>query len=135
MPERCGHCGFAGDLDEVARPVVRTQRSMTDLYGEIEARIYWFLYRCGRCGKATLEEDHWCDEFSDPEDETAVQLFPASQDNSAIPDAVKRPCWEAKPHKGRCARPIRSRNAEDDRGDLQGQGRARLAKAHARSAR
>jgi Domain of unknown function (DUF4145) len=100
MPERCGHCGFAGDLDEVARPVVRAQRSMTDLYGEIETRTYWFLYRCGRCGKATLEEDRWCDEFSDPEEDTAVQLFPASQDNSAIPDAVKRPYWEANRIKG-----------------------------------
>jgi Domain of unknown function (DUF4145) len=100
MPERCGHCGHAGRLEEVARPVVRTESSQMQGIGEVEVLTYWFLYRCAGCGRATLEEDWWCDEFGEAEDDTSRQLFPAPQDDSGIPDAVKRSCWEANRIKG-----------------------------------
>jgi hypothetical protein len=100
MAERCGHCGFAGELVEVARPLVETKRSTLDFYGEVEVRTYWFLSRCRRCGKGTLIEDHWCDEFSNPEEDTSTYLFPAPQDNSAVPEPVVRALWEANRVKG-----------------------------------
>lgn len=61
---------------------------------------YWFLYRCPRCEKATLEEDWWCDEASDPEIDTSTQLFPMPRDNSAIPGRVLQAYWEANRIKG-----------------------------------
>jgi hypothetical protein len=95
MPERCGHCGYSGDLEEVARPVVKRTTADVELYGEVETLTYWFLYRCPRCEKATLEEDWWNDEFGDPEGDTAKQLFPAPRDNSSVPRTVLESYWEA----------------------------------------
>jgi hypothetical protein len=100
MPERCGHCGYGGDLEEVARPVVEKKTFQAEPYGEVEVRTYWFLHRCPRCLKATLIEDRWCDEFSDPEDDTSVQIFPAPRDNSGIPSRVLKSYWEANRIKG-----------------------------------
>ena len=95
MPERCGHCGSSGSLEEVARPVVKRTTAEVDLYGEVETRTYWFLYRCPRCEKATLEEGWWNDEFGDPADDTSRQLFPAPRDNTSVPRSVLESYWEA----------------------------------------
>jgi hypothetical protein len=100
VPERCGHCGYDGDLREVARPVVKEQTANAEGYGPLEVLTYWFLYRCPRCEKATLVEDWWCDEISDPEDDTSTQLFPTPQDNSAVPQRVAKSYWEANRIKG-----------------------------------
>jgi hypothetical protein len=100
MAERCGHCGSAVELTEVARPVVERRRTTAEGYGELEVLTYWFLYRCPRCGKATLEEDWWSEEFGNPEEDTSTLLFPAPQDDSAIPAAIKRSYWEANRIKG-----------------------------------
>lgn len=100
VPERCGHCGYDGTLTEVARPVVEAKSVDAEMYGTLEFRTYWFLYRCPRCEKATLEEDWWCDEISDPETDTSTQLFPTPRDNSAIPARVLQAYWEANRVKG-----------------------------------
>jgi hypothetical protein len=95
MPERCGHCGYSGSLEEVARPEVKRTKADVELYGEVETLTHWFFYRCPRCERATLEEDWWNDEFGDPEDDTATQLFPEPRDNSSVQRTVLESYWEA----------------------------------------
>lgn len=79
---------------------METRSAEVDVYGTIEFRTYWLLHRCPRCLKATLIEDWWCDEVSDPEIDTSTQLFPAPRDNSTIPARVLNPYWEANRIKG-----------------------------------
>lgn len=40
MPERCGHCGYSGGLEEVARPEVKRTKIDVELYGEVETLTY-----------------------------------------------------------------------------------------------
>ena len=87
----CGHCGFAGDLDQKVQTTVRSE-PIIDNDGQDIGLTYDTVVSvsvCPRCHKLTLESYDWSD-FIDPPDVQIETLYPAPPSYDGIPDAVAR---------------------------------------------
>lgn len=93
MALRCGHCGREDTRESKGSLVLsETHDTVTDgaLSYEIGIQKRAQIDICSGCGKPTLLTYTWVDEFMDPTDVEANELYPERRELDDLPERVRR---------------------------------------------
>src|SRR3954466_8467581 len=86
----CGHCGFAGDLEQKIHQAVR-EEPIVDQHDADTGMTYDTIVTvsvCPNCNKLTMESYGWADGYMEPEDAKVETLYPARPSYDGIPESV-----------------------------------------------